>query len=120
MNSHSFNNYTIKSKISNDNPLVTYKVDNYFKNLINRIPEPSPKINYYSVFYENYIEHNILLIVLLFVVILFFTLKFIYYVPKENFNNDTSNNINSNINKTLKYKNKLKKKIKFVEEYKKK
>lgn len=78
-----FNNNNFKSSDYNTG-LVNHDIDNYFNNLLNKpIPTPTYSIankqgHSFSKFYSEYIEHNMLFIVLLIGIIIFLIIR--YYI----------------------------------------
>jgi hypothetical protein len=104
--------------------LVSRKIDNYFNELISK-PEPQKipivKNDYtFAKFYDEYIEHNILLLFIILGLIIFLLIKYFnkyYYTENlDNLDNDTNldddldTNINTNANIDAKNKKKIKNK----------
>lgn len=122
----------------NSNPLINPKLNDYFNNIIN---QPEPQRNYvilsksdysWSNFYHDYIEPNMLFIIIIMGFVIFFLIR--YYTMDYDINDDNDTNttldklddsddsddsgLNSRSKK--KYKSKLKKYKKDLDEEKKK
>jgi hypothetical protein len=111
----------------NNTNLISNKIDSYFNNLVTKIEPKSYKVckNEYtfSKFYNDYIDHNILILFLLLCLVIFLIFRYYnkYYI--ENYEDEID--IIKNKKKELYSKNKqnkqykLDKQLKYVKEYKK-
>jgi hypothetical protein len=102
---------------ANPNFLISKKIDTYFNDLI-QIPDPptikSTKSDYtFAKFYDEYIEHNILLLFIILGLVIFLVVKYFNKYYYENYDEITSNKI-------IIKKNKSKEKIKNRDEQRKK
>jgi hypothetical protein len=105
------NNYDMFT--NNNSLLISKKIDTYFNDLI-KIPEPIQQTSggSFSKFYDDYIEHNLLLLFIIFCLCIFLLIKYInknsldtfeeiIYTDSFTINNQKSNN-NNFINDTNK------------------
>ena len=96
-----------------DNLLINKDIDNYFNNIISKpIPQTDPfmiKSNYnLNKFYSDYIEHNLIFIVVLIGIIIFLIIR--YYI--KDFDTFNAHEKNTDINKIKKQYQKQNEKIK--------
>jgi hypothetical protein len=111
--------YNIYSTVKPQKSLLINKnIDNYFNEIINITDPPKTyKIanknnSYFSTFYKDYLENNMLLIFIIFIIIIFLTIR---YYSKDIENEYFKNNINS-----TKYKKKIILQKNNLKKYKKK
>ena len=111
--------YNIYSTVKPQKSLLINKnIDNYFNEIINITDPPKTyKIanknnSYFSTFYKDYLENNMLLIFVIFIIIIFLTIR---YYTKDIENEYFKNNINSK-----KYKKKIDLEKNNLKKYKKK
>ena len=114
-----FNN---KLNLNKSNLLVSKNIDNYFSNLISKPEINIPKIikNQYTFgnFYTDYIEHNLLLIIILIGSILFLIFKYYNKTYIEENSNENFDKVEKIDNKSLLKEKKLNEQLKLVKKYK--
>lgn len=120
---YNFNN--VGNSTEYDNLLINKDIDNYFNDIISKpitVPNTNPiKSNYnFNKFYKDYIEHNLIFIVVLVGIIIFLIIR--YYVKDyDNYKIDENNKIENNKmfnkekTKNKKYIDKFKNKSKKLE-----
>ena len=86
-------------------PLVSKNIDIYFNELILK-PDPVKNVYTFSNFYDEYIEHNILLLFIIACLVVFFIIKYYNKYTEEYINIDPVN-----VNKCNTIKKKIKKNI---------
>jgi hypothetical protein len=119
-----YNNFTDSVNYSN-NRLINNKINNYFNDMLNKpISKNYSVINKsdysWSKFYNDYIEHNLLFIVILIGVVIFLVIRYYsMHLDIDKRNNDDSDESFDNINNSYSKHKKNKYKNKFLN-YKKK
>jgi len=131
-------NNNFNDNLNNQTLLVSKKIDTYFNDLLQQPEITNIKISNkneytFSKFYDEYIEHNILLLFIIFALVVFLIIKYYNkYYSIDNFNNQNlddvnytndnnndedyddenndENDYNNNLNTTSKYSNKVKRK----------
>lgn len=74
--------------------LINDNINNYYNNLLN-VPEPPPVETFkfdWSKFYSNYIEHNLLFIVILIGTVIFLVIRYYTLKAEKDDDNDTTDN----------------------------
>jgi membrane-associated HD superfamily phosphohydrolase len=116
--------YNLKNIYSTVKPekslLVNKNIDDYFNEIINVSDKPKTykivnKTSFFSKFYKDYLENNMLLIFVIFIIIIFLTIR--YYtkdIENEYFNN------NKNLRKNVLHTKKINNQINTLKKYKKK